>query len=140
MERRDEENLGELIELLENTFEDVHIIQKRATGALLLLRARCRFRQFDAVITEIVDDLGRNYSFYLLERNWIIVGFDNSEDRRAQILKYGRRNWKKHFQERVPHQHTYDRRQLKLTKEMRVEDFIRWLMNDLDEYLSRIKR
>lgn len=43
MEQRDEENLGKLIDLLENAFGEVRIIQQRATEALSLLRAECRY-------------------------------------------------------------------------------------------------
>jgi len=136
VERRDEKNLGELIELLEGAFEEVHIIQRRATEALFLLRAECRYRNFRVKITEIVDNQGRNYSFYLLRGDTVIVGFDNSEDRRAQILKYGKRNWKKHFRERVPHLHTFDRKEMRLTDEMSVVDFITWLRDYLDIYLA----
>ncbi len=107
MERRDEKNLGELIDLLESAFEEVRIVQQRATEALFLLRG------------EIV-----------------VAGFDNSEDRRAQILKYGKRNWKKHFRKRVPHQHTFDRKEMRLTDEMGVVDFIAWLKDHLDTYLA----
>lgn len=38
MEQRDEKDLGKLIELLESAFEEVHLLQQRATEALLLLR------------------------------------------------------------------------------------------------------
>ncbi len=136
MERRDEKNLGKLIELLESIFEEVRIVQQRATEALLLLRAECRYRKFRVKITEIVDGQGRNYSFYLLRGDTVVVGFDNSEDRRAQIMKYGKRNWKKYFRERVPHQHTYDRKEMRLTEEMSVPAFIAWLRDHLDIYLA----
>lgn len=121
MEQRDEKNLGKLINLLTSTFGEVRIIQQGATEALSLLR---------------VDNQGRNYSFYLLQGDTVIVGFDNSEDRRAQILKYGKRGWKKHFSERVPHQHTFGRQQIQLTEEMTIADFILWLKDGLDTYLA----
>lgn len=136
MEQRDEKNLGQLIDLLESAFSDVRIIQQRATEALSLLRAECRYRDFRVKITESIDNHGRNYSFYLLQGDNVIVGFDNSEDRRAQILKYGKRGWKKHFSERVPHQHTFGRQQIRLTEEMAIADFILWLKDKLDTYLA----
>ena len=139
MERRAAKDLDGLIELLESAFEEVQIIQTRATEALLLLRAQCRYRNFQIKVTEIVDSSGRNYSFYVLADNRVVVGFDNSEDRRAQALKYGKRNWKAHHKERVPHQHTYLRASLLLTAEMSIADFVKWLQDNFDSYLVQQK-
>lgn len=125
-----------MIELLESAFDEVRIIQQRATEALFLLRAECRYQNFRVKITEIGDGQGRNYSFYLLHGDTVLVGFDNSEDRRAQILKYGKRNWRKHFRERVPHLHTFGRKEMRLTDEIEVVDFIAWLKDHFDIYLA----
>lgn len=84
MERGAQKHLDELIGLLEASFDDVQIIQTRLTEALFLLKARCRYKNFGVIITEIIDSTGRNYSFYLLDGNTVVVGFDNSEDRAAQ--------------------------------------------------------
>lgn len=139
MERRAAKDLDRLIELLESAFDEVRIIQTRATEALLLLRAQCRYRNFQIKITEIVDSLGRNYSFCVLADDRVIVGFDNSEDRRAQALKYGRRKWQPHYKERVPHQHTYQRASLLLTPEMSIADIVKWLQESSDYHLVQQK-
>ena len=65
----------------------------------------------------------------------LIVAFDNSPDRVAIELKYGE-GWKRHFKERICHQHCYDRKETMLTSEMNLLDFVNWLKDELEVYIS----
>ena len=65
----------------------------------------------------------------------VIVAFDNTPDRVAIELKYGE-DWKRHFQERICHQHSYDRKETMLTPEVTLSDFVNRLENELEVYIS----
>jgi len=103
------------MELIYQSFTQVQIIRQEVTPDIFILEVDCRYQRYRVVISEIVDQKGRKYAFYLLnDKNMLIVPFDNSPDRVAIELKYGE-GWKRHFKERICHQHCYDRKETMLT-------------------------
>ncbi|MEW6095040.1 MAG: hypothetical protein AB1567_00740 [bacterium] len=135
MEGKDEYYFERLMNLIYQKFEEVVIIRKDITPQVFILEVNCIYKSYRVVISEIVDLMGRKYAFYILKDNSIIVGFDNSPDYRAIKLKY-EEYFKHHYYERVPHQHTSKKKGIYLTKDMRVEDFIEWLEQELENYLK----
>ena len=59
---------------------------------------------YTIAITEIVTPTARKYSYYLLHQGEVIIGLDNSPDRKALQLKYGN-SYVFHLNELVPHEH-----------------------------------
>ncbi len=84
--------------------------------------------QFDIRLKEIFNQSGRMYSYYVLDDNGVVAGFDNYPDRRALRLKYGQ-EFKFYLSRLIPHKHGPGKTTLELTEEMTVEAFL--------DYLSR---
>ena len=136
MERANQKYLADLMELIYQSFTQVQIIRQEVTPDIFILEVDCRYQRYRVVISEIVDQKGRKYAFYLLnDKNMLIVAFDNSPDRVAIELKYGE-GWKRHFKERIYHQYCYDRKETMLTPEMTLLDFVNWLKDELEVYIS----
>ena len=136
MERANEKYLADLMELIYQRFTQVQIIRQEVTPEVFILEVNCSYQQYRVVISEIVDQNGRKYAFCLLnDKNMVIVAFDNTPDRVAIELKYGK-DWKRHFKERTCHQHSYDRKETMLTSEITLSDFVNWLENELEVYIS----
>jgi hypothetical protein len=79
------------------------------------------------LVTELLSDGWRKYSYYVLRGNWVEAGFDNSPDPRAIRLKYGQIG-AEHTGEHVPHLHQHDKTELSLTAEMTFEAFVDWVI------------
>jgi hypothetical protein len=82
--------------------------------------------RFDIRLKEIFNQSGRMYSYYVIEGDRVVVGFDNYPDRRALRQKYGQ-GFATHLSELIPHKHTAHKATLELTSEMRVEGFLDYL-------------
>ena len=137
MEKANEKYLADLMELIYQSFTQVQIIRQELSPEIFILEVHCTYQQYRAVISEIVDRKGRKYAYYLLDhKNVVMVAFDNSPDRVAIELKY-RQDWKRHFKERVCHQHSCDRKETMLSPEMTLSDFVDWLKDDLEVYISK---
>ena len=53
----------------------------------------------------------------------VLVGYDNSPDKKALILKYGEKDYTRHIHEAIPHVHTKDKKLMALTEEYSFEKF-----------------
>jgi hypothetical protein len=96
------------------------------TPARAILRLQARYGPYRIVVTELLSDGLRKYSYYVLHGNWVEAGFDNSPDPRAIRLKYGQIG-AEHAGEPVPHLHQQDKTELSLTAEMTFETFVDWV-------------
>lgn len=95
-----------------------------------ILRLQAIYGHYQVFITEVLDQEGRTYRYYVLSGMWVEAGFDNSADARALRLKYGRIG-RDHAGETIPHLHRADKTQLELTEEMTVNRFLQWLQEHL---------
>jgi len=75
---------------------------------------------------ELFSDERRKYSYYALDGEVVVVGFDNSSDPKAVRLKYGRIG-PETIGIQVPHVHTNNKVDIQLTPEIDVLTFINWL-------------
>ena len=91
-----------------------------------ILKLKASQGDYTIAITEIVtsiDRIDRKYSYYLLHQGKVIIGLDNSSDRKALQLKYGN-SYVFHLNEVVPHEHSQGKTSLKLTTEKFFQDFV----------------
>jgi hypothetical protein len=70
------------------------------------------------------------YRYYVMRGDWVEAGFDNASDPRAIRLKYGKIG-EEHAGENIPHMHREDKSRLYLTEELSFQDFVGWLMGNL---------
>lgn len=117
----------EVVALLLRTFSRVVIRRRDESAEVCVFEVECVYGDYRVVVSEILTPDGRKYAFYLLDsQNAIVVGFDNSPDRRAAQLRYGPA-YRKHIHERIPHRHDLNRLTIHLTVEMTLSDCIAWL-------------
>jgi len=95
-----------------------------------ILKINANYKNYRVFITELLSKDYRKYNFYLLKKNYVIVGFDNSQDARAIKLKFKKKP-KNKFNLLVPHQHLKNKTILKLTDEIFLEDFIDWIKKNV---------
>ncbi len=120
---------ADVIQLTRTTFTNVEV-EIDATPARALLRIQAQYGPYRIFITEVSDDSGRKYRYYVLRGDKVEVGFDNSPDPRALRLKYGQIG-EEHIGESIPHLHRENKTQLLLTEEMTYADFVHWLNQQL---------
>ncbi len=120
---------ADVVRLAQSTFKDV-IAEVDVTPARAILRLQAQYGSYRIFITELLDESGRKYRYYVLQGSNIEAGFDNSPDPRALRLKYGRIG-EEHVGESLPHLHRANKTQLFLTEEMFCADLIRWLHEHL---------
>ena len=119
----------QVILLSQSTFESVEFDINR-TPERSILKIQARYGQFRIFVTELFSDERRKYRYYVLQKDWVKAGFDNSPDPRALYLKYGKIG-KKHTGENIPHLHLDDKNLILLTEEMTFESFVDWLLDNL---------
>jgi hypothetical protein len=119
-----------LIFLAKANFQQVRVTKKDDTPKRSILELICTYGKYTVRIYEIVSDVGRKYSYYVFDGDYIVAGFDNSADLAAIHLKYGR-DYKRHRHELMPHLHTENKTKLELTDEMTCQDFIEWVKANL---------
>ena len=137
MARTGEGILDCLVSLIRGNFQQVRILHCEARTDFLHIEAYGNHRGFRVRLLQVVKGRQLKYAFYVLKGDSIITGFDNAVDWRAIKLKYGK-DYTRHLKERVPHQHTYLRAELRLTSEMDVLAFVKWLREELEEYLAEL--
>ena len=89
----------------------------------VIWEAHASLEGFDIRLKEIFNQSGRMYSYYVIEEDSVVVGFDNYPDRRALRQKYGR-SFTTCLSELIPHKHGAHKATLELTSEMSVEEFL----------------
>lgn len=77
-------------------------------------------------ITELLSPDYRKYNYYILKGDYVVIGFDNSQDIRAIKLKF-KKVPHNNIERLVPHKHLKDKTILELTDEITVGDFINWI-------------
>lgn len=95
-----------------------------------ILRLRARYGRYRVLVTELLSEGMRKYSYYVLDADRIEVGFDNTPDPRALQISYGRRA-REYTGEPIPHVHREDKALLSLTGEMAFADFLNWLRSNV---------
>ena len=129
MDRQVTEYFAELIKLASDNFDKINYIND-VTPKRAILRMQGQYGSYRVIVTELLDDVGRKYSYYVLNGDRVEAGFDNSPDPRAIRLKYGKIS-SEHTGECVPHLHLEDKNRLVLTEEMTFGDFVDWLLGNL---------
>ena len=123
MDGQVERYLDQVFDLARQHFSDLQMVARAVTDEWGLIQLRGNFRDLDIAITEVMRPTGRKYSYYLLKDGRVLLGLDNSPDRKALRLKFGE-TFSQHLYELVPHQHAEDKLNLKLTEEQTLEDFV----------------
>jgi hypothetical protein len=95
-----------------------------------ILRLEGKYGPYQVLITELVSEAGRKYSYYVLSGSRVEAGFDNTPDPRAIRLKYGHIG-SDHSGETVPHLHLEDKTRLELTDEVTFEEFLAWVRSHI---------
>jgi hypothetical protein len=124
-------DFASIIALLQSRFQDVVVLEESATPQRTILRVSARWGRYRVWVTEIVS-IAREYRYYVLDGDLVVVGFDNAADPRAVDLKYGKQA-KQHYGEGIPHVHRNDKTVLELTEAMSCADLIAWLEANLEK-------
>lgn len=124
-------HFNQLIALARSHLEQVKILELDSTPERSILRIEARRKNYRLLITEIISAQARRYSYYALDGNIVIAGFDNAADPRALRLKYGQIN-REHAGEFIPHVHLANKTQIELTAEMALDKFVQWIQEHLE--------
>ena len=116
-------HFDEIKSVIRRKFSTVEVILDDISIERAILKLKASQGDYVIAITEIVTATDRKYSYYLLHREQVIIGLDNSPDRKALQLKYGN-SYVFHLNEVVPHEHSQGKTSLKLTEEKFFQDFI----------------
>jgi len=116
-------HFNEIKSVIKEKFSTVEVILDDISIERAILKLKASKGDYIIAITEIVTATDRKYSYYLLHQGQVIIGLDNSSDRKALQLKYGN-NYVFHLNEVVPHEHSQGKKSLKLTEEKFFQDFI----------------
>ena len=129
MDQQIADHFADIVALAQATFEQV-TYEIDATPRRAILRLQAQYGEYQVLMTELFSEGVRQYRYYVLRRDWVEAGFDNSPDPRALRLKYGRIGTE-HVGEYIPHLHRENKTQLSLTQEMTVAAFIDWLLANI---------
>ena len=116
-------HFDEIKSVIRRKFSTVEVILDDISIERAILKLKASQGDYIIAITEIVTTTNRKYSYYLLHQGQVIIGLDNSSDRKALQLKYGN-SYVFHLNEVVPHEHSQGKTSLKLTEEKFFQDFI----------------
>ena len=97
--------------VIKEKFSTVEVILDDISIERAILKLKASKGDYIIAITEIVTATDRKYSYYLLHQGQVIIGLDNSSDRKALQLKYGN-NYVFHLNEVVPHEHSQGKKSL----------------------------
>jgi hypothetical protein len=81
-------------------------------------------------ISEVILPQARIYSYYVLEKGEVVVGFDNAADKEVLRKVYGS-DFGKHRYDLIPHKHGPKKQTCEITDEMTLNEFLNWLHNNL---------
>lgn len=122
MEAKIRSYFDDLIKDAESAFEHVELERDISVRrALLKLNASCG--TFEIRVTEVIDEKGRNYAYYVLKEGAVVMGFDNAPDITALKLKYGE-HFRDHLSERIPHVHGKAKKSIQLTTDLSFRAFL----------------
>lgn len=124
MEREVRESFSELIEAARGELEDVKILKHEVSAKRSILKIDAAFRGCKVSIKRAINRRRELYSYYLIKDRTVLVGYDNSPDKKALVLKYGEKDYTRHIHEAVPHVHTEDKKSIALTEEYNLEKFL----------------
>jgi hypothetical protein len=125
------DTVDRVVTLFRTTFENAVILRREERPNLALVEMSGDYGIYQVCLREIWrDDGSRKYSYYVLHRSKVVVGFDNASDPRALRLKYGG-DYTQHRLELTPHRHTEGKETLELTDEINCAAFIAWLKEHL---------
>ena len=122
MENEVRRHFDEIIEDAKGVLEDVEIEQDYSVKRALL-KISGNFRNLKVRITEVVDEDKRKYAYYLINKDLVVIGFDNAPDIKALKIKYGK-NYVYHIEERIPHFHGKGKKSTEITKEISFKEFM----------------
>lgn len=122
MENEVRRHFDEIIEDAKAALEDVEIEQDYSVKRALL-KISGNFRNLKVRITEVIDEDKRKYTYYLINKDLVVIGFDNAPDIKALKIKYGK-DYKYHLDERIPHFHGKGKKSTELTKEITFREFL----------------
>ena len=97
-----------------------------------IIRITANYKHYRVFITELLSDEYRKYNFYLLEGDYVTIGFDNAQDIRAIKLKFDKIP-DSDTEKLVPHVHLKNKTILELTNEKTIDDFIDWINFNISE-------
>jgi hypothetical protein len=87
---------------------------------------------YDIRLKEIFTELGRMYSYYVINDGQVVVGFDNYPDRRVLRQKYGA-EFTAHLSQLIPHKHGARKITVELTETMDVKKFLDYLDTEIKD-------
>lgn len=88
--------------------------------------------KYSVRLKEICSTQGRMYSFYIIDVNTVVIGFDNYPDRHALYAKY-QEAFTAHLDELIPHKHSTGKGTLELTDVITVEKFLHYLRKEIPQ-------
>jgi len=91
-----------------------------------ILRINATYKDHRVFISELISPDYRKYTFYILKDNYVVAGFDNSQDIRAIKLKF-KKPPDNDIDRLIPHLHLKNKTVLELTDEITLTDFINWI-------------
>ncbi len=124
------DHFAEITTLVHSNLDQVETLEEDHTPARSLLRLSARYGRYRIFVTEIISRRVRKYSYYVLDGEEVVAGFDNAADPRALCLKYGHIG-REHARELIPHLHLEDKSRIELTGEVECAEFVAWLKTHL---------
>ena len=129
MDKAVTEYFAGIVALARSAFEQVEAAVD-ATPERAILRMQALYGVHRVSVSELLSAGVRKYRCYVLRRDFVVAGFDNSPDPRTIRQKYGRID-KNTVGQMIPHLHLNDKTELILTAEMGFESFIAWLKENV---------
>ncbi|MEN8121455.1 MAG: hypothetical protein ABFS35_13975 [Bacteroidota bacterium] len=131
MEREITKYFDNIINDINNFFSNVEYTIDR-TPHRAILRINATYQDYRVFVTELISKEYRKYNYYLLSKDYVVVGLDNSQDIRAIKLKY-KSIPDSNAERLVPHKHLKNKTILELTEEYTITGFIDWIKINIPE-------
>ena len=103
MEPKIEKYFNSIINKANSFFSNIEYTFDR-TPKRAILRIKATYNDYRVFIMELVSPNYRKYNYYLLKNDYVVVGFDNSQDIRAIKMKF-KKMPDKDIDKLVPHKH-----------------------------------
>jgi len=122
MESKIRRHFDEIVTVAQSLLNNIKI-EEDLSEKRSLLKISGTFEAREVKITEIIDEEKRKYAYYLINQGVVEYGCDNAPDLKALKMKYGK-DYKKHLNEPTPHSHDKGKKNIDLTEEMNVKEFL----------------